>query len=96
MAFSIGLIGYGHFGVFLHTLAQRYLPDAALKIHSGRREPDGAVFFALQEVAACDAVVLSVPISAYGATLAKIARDFKGCKTKGDTVRLITADNSAA
>lgn len=72
MPLSIGLIGYGHFGAFLHTLAQRYLPDAALKIHSGRRKADGALFFSLEEVAACDAVVLSVPISAYAATLAKI------------------------
>ena len=72
MPFSFGLIGYGHFGVFLHELAQRYLPDAPLKIHSGRREPDGAVFFPLEEVAACDAVVLAVPISAYPATLERI------------------------
>ena len=72
MPLSIGLIGYGHFGAFLHTLAQRYLPDAALKIHSGRRKPDGVSFFPLEEVAACDAVVLTVPISAYAATLDKI------------------------
>ena len=72
MPLSIGLVGYGHFGAFLHTLAQRYLPDATLKIHSGRRSPDGVLFFPLEEVAACDAVVLSVPISAYEATLDKI------------------------
>ena len=72
MPLSIGIIGYGHFGAFLHTLAQRYLPDAVLKIHSGRRKPDGVLFFPFEEVAACDAVVLTVPISAYAATLAKI------------------------
>lgn len=72
MSLSIGLIGYGHFGAFLHDLAERFLPEATLKIHSGRREPDGLLFFSLIEVAACDAVVLSVPISAYAATLAKI------------------------
>ena len=77
MPLSIGLIGYGHFGAFLHTLAQRYLPDAVLKIHSGRRAPDGQVFFSLEEVAACDAVVLSVPISAYGPTLEKISPHMK-------------------
>lgn len=70
---SIGLIGYGHFGAFLHALAQRYLPAATLKIHSGRRRPDGLLFFPLEEVAACDAVVLAVPISAYGETLSRIA-----------------------
>lgn len=73
MPLSIGLIGYGHFGAFLHALAQRYLPEAKLKIHSGRRRPDGLLFYPLQEVAACDAVVLAVPISAYGETLARIA-----------------------
>jgi len=72
MPLSIGIIGYGHFGEFLHVLAQRYLPEATLKIHSGRREPDGVLFFPLEEVAACDAVVLAVPISAYEATLAEI------------------------
>ena len=72
MPFSFGLVGYGHFGAFLHTLARRYLPDAPLKIHSGRRNPDGVSFFPLEEVAACDAVVLAVPISAYPATLARI------------------------
>lgn len=73
MAFSLGLIGYGHFGAFLHALAQRYLPEAPLKVYSGRRSPDGRLFFSLEEVAACDAVVLAVPISAYAATLERIA-----------------------
>lgn len=72
MAFSIGLIGYGHFGAFLHELAQRFLPDAEIRIHSGRREPDGKQFFSLEDVAACDAVVLTVPISAYADTLERI------------------------
>ena len=72
MPLSLGLIGYGHFGAFLHVLAQRYLPDAPLKIHSPRRKPDGVLFFPLEEVAACDAVVLAVPISAYPDTLARI------------------------
>ena len=72
MPFSFGLVGYGHFGAFLHALARRYLPDAPLKIHSSRRAPDGVLFFPLEEVAACDAVVLAVPISAYPETLARI------------------------
>ncbi len=72
MPISIGLIGYGHFGAFLHALAQRFLPDALLKIHSARRKPDGVQFFSLEEAAACEAVVLAVPISAYPDTLARI------------------------
>lgn len=94
MSLSIGLIGYGHFGAFLHTLAQRYLPDATLKIHSGRRKPDGEVFFSLEEVAACDAVVLSVPMSAYGATLEKIGPHMKpdGIVVDIATVKKYTQD----
>lgn len=72
MTLTIGLIGYGHFGAFLHVLAQRYVPDAALKIHSDQQHPDGVLFFPLDEVAACDAVVLAVPISAYAAMLDQI------------------------
>ncbi len=72
MSFSIGLIGYGAFGAFLHALQQRFLPDAELKIHSGSREPDGELFFPLDAVGACDAVVLTVPISAYERTLQRL------------------------
>lgn len=73
MPHSLGLIGYGHFGAFLHVLAQRYLPDSPLKIFEVGRNPDGELFFPLEEVAACAAVVLAVPISAYAATLAQIS-----------------------
>lgn len=70
---SIGLIGYGHFGAFLHILATRYLPDAEVRIFSRRRAPDGRLFYSLEEAAACDAVVLAVPIGEYEAMLARIA-----------------------
>ncbi len=72
MSFSLGLIGYGAFGAFLHQLAERFLPGSPLKIHSGSRKPDGLLFFPLEEVAACDAVVLTVPISAYKRTLERL------------------------
>ena len=94
MALSLGLIGYGHFGAFLHVLAERYVPDAALKIHSSRREPDGKLFFALEEVAACDAVALSVPISAYPATLERISPHLRPDTVIADiaTVKKYTTD----
>lgn len=72
MSLSLGLIGYGAFGAFLHALQQRFLPDAELKIHSGSRKPDGLLFFPLEVVAACDAVILTVPISAYERTLERL------------------------
>lgn len=94
MSLSIGIIGYGHFGAFLHDLAQRYLPDAVLKIHSGRKQPDGNLFFSLEEVAACDAVILTVPISAYETTLEKINPHMKpdGILVDVATVKKHTTD----
>jgi len=73
MSLTIGLIGYGHFGAFLHLLAQRFLPEASCKVYARRQQPDGQLFFPLAEVAACDVLILSVPISAYEATLAEVA-----------------------
>ena len=81
MTTTFGLIGYGHFGAFLHVLAQRFLPEARLKIHSRRHRPDGLLFYPLEEVAASDAVVLAVPISAYEAMLGQI-----GPHLRDDTV----------
>ncbi len=72
MTFSLGLIGYGAFGAFLHRLAERFLPTSPLRIHSGSRQPDGKLFFPLEAVAASDAVVLTVPISAYAPTLERL------------------------
>lgn len=69
---SIGLIGYGNFAAFLKVLADRYAPGLTLKIHSRSRVGDGAPFVTLEEAAACDAVVLTVPISLYEATLENI------------------------
>lgn len=73
MSFSLGLVGYGAFGAFLHRLARRFLPEAQVRVHSGSREADGRLFFPLEAVAACDAVILAVPISAYADTLERLA-----------------------
>ena len=72
MPLTLGLIGYGHFGAFLHVLANRFLPDATLKVHAPERAPNGELFFTLEEAAGCDAVILAVPISAYQTTLERI------------------------
>ena len=72
MLLTLGLIGYGHFGAFLHVLGKRYLPGATLMVYAPERAPDGELFFTLEEVAACDAVILAIPISAYKATLGQI------------------------
>lgn len=69
---TIGIIGYGHFGAFLEVLIKRFAPGVTVKIYSSRFEPDGAKFFTLAEVAACDAVILAVPIAAFEETLKKV------------------------
>jgi len=66
---SIGLIGFGNFGRFVHTLFQRFAPDVKFKVHSPSRQKLGAsggeLFFSMEEIAECDAVFLCVPISCY-------------------------------
>ena len=62
---TVGIIGYGHFGAFLTVLAERYAPELTLKVYSRSNAEDRVLFFPLEEVATCDAVVLTVPISAY-------------------------------
>ncbi|MEK7509466.1 MAG: prephenate dehydrogenase/arogenate dehydrogenase family protein [Patescibacteria group bacterium] len=61
---SIGIIGYGDFGKFLHELAQVHLPETVVKVSSSRFAPDGKTFFPLEEVCKADILILSVPISA--------------------------------
>ena len=73
MIHSFGIVGYGHFGAFLHILAKRHVPDAQLKIYSRRDAPDDVLFFPVEEVAACDVVILAVPIGQYQDVLDRIS-----------------------
>jgi prephenate dehydrogenase len=70
---TLGIVGYGQFGAFVARLAEHFAPRVRLRVSSGRFAPDGERFFALPEVAACDLVVLSVPIRAFAATVERIA-----------------------
>lgn len=69
---SVGIVGYGHFGKLVHALLQRMAPQTGVKVFSQRAKPDGALFFSLADVAACDAVVVCVPIRAFEATVEKL------------------------
>jgi len=91
---SLGLVGYGHFGAFLHTLAKRHVPDTQLKIYSRRRTPDDVLFFPLEAVAACDAVILAVPIGQYGEFLDRIGPHLRADSVIVDvaTVKKYTGD----
>lgn len=69
---SVGIIGYGNFGACAETLLKRFAPTLLLRIYAPEREPDRKRFFALDEVAQSDAVILAVPIKAFEKVLKKI------------------------
>ena len=69
---TLGIIGYGSFGTFVHELARHYTPDITVRIHSSRSEPDGKTFFSLEEVCKSDVLVLAIPISAFQEQLQKV------------------------
>lgn len=62
---SVGIIGYGNFGAFLHELIRRLAPSVEIKIFSPEKSVDGTRFFSRAEVAQCDAVVFAAPIREY-------------------------------
>ncbi len=66
---SVGIIGYGHFGALVETLVRRFAPSLELRIHSEHHPADGKTFFELKDVAVSDAVVFTVPISAFEESL---------------------------
>ena len=69
---SLGIIGYGHFGAFMHRMAERFFPEADLRIYARKRVSEGGVFTELGAVLDCDAILLCVPIGAYEETLLDI------------------------
>lgn len=62
---TVGIIGYGNFGTFVHELGQRFFPTVHFRIHSRRREPDNQTFFDLKTAAQSDVVILCDGISEY-------------------------------
>lgn len=69
---SIGMIGYGSFGAFLHQIVQRFLSPAKVKVYSDKDCIDQQTFYNLDEVVNCDIVILAVPIGAYEKVLLDI------------------------
>ena len=69
---SLGIIGHGDFGRFLETLAKRYLPGVAVRVHARKAAPDGSRFFSLEEACQSDIVVISVSIRAFEEMLLKL------------------------
>lgn len=69
---TVGIIGHGDFGKFLHQLSSELLPESEVRVFSRRQEPDGKVFFSLEEVCQSDLVIPTVPIAAFTETMKRI------------------------
>ncbi len=69
---SLGIIGHGDFGRFLEMLARRFAPGASVRVYARKEKPDGVRFFSLEETCACDVVIISVSIRAFGEMLAQV------------------------
>jgi prephenate dehydrogenase len=69
---TLGIIGYGSFGSFVHELARHYTPEVAVRVHSSRFEPDSNTFHSLEDTCKSDVLVLTVPISAFEEQLGKV------------------------
>ncbi|MFW6209971.1 MAG: prephenate dehydrogenase/arogenate dehydrogenase family protein [Patescibacteria group bacterium] len=62
---SVGIIGYGAFGRFLHSLGQRLYPAATYRVYSRRATLGEGVFCSFAEAAQADVVILCGAISEY-------------------------------
>ncbi len=74
MVGSVGIVGYGNFGRFLHELAGRFFPELEVRIYSRRAEIDNKTFFSLEQVAASDVVILCGAIREYEEQLQTVLR----------------------
>lgn len=71
--FTLGIIGYGAFGKFIHELAKKHLPHVPVRIHSRNNPVDSETFFTLEETCATDIIIPAVPIATLKKTFAAIA-----------------------
>ena len=62
---TVGIVGYGNFGKFVHELGQRFFPDIKFRVHSRRAIVDNLTFFDLKMTAQSDVVILCDGISEY-------------------------------
>ncbi|MCA9359135.1 prephenate dehydrogenase/arogenate dehydrogenase family protein [Candidatus Kaiserbacteria bacterium] len=69
---TVGIIGYGHFGKFLHELGSQLFPNVDFRIYSRRIEADGELFFDLKTAAQSDVVILCGGISEYETQLMSV------------------------
>jgi prephenate dehydrogenase len=65
MVNTVGIVGYGHFGKFLHELAGHFFPEVKVRVYSRRAEIDNETFFSFEDVCSCDVVILCGAIREY-------------------------------
>jgi len=66
---TVGIIGHGAFGALVETLLKRFAPSIEVRAYDTKKGKSSAT---LAEAAACDAVVLSVPIAEFEHTLTEV------------------------
>lgn len=69
---SIGIVGYGQFGQFVHQLAAQYLSAVDVRVYSRRATPGTDSFVDLATVAQADVVILCGAISEFAEQLALV------------------------
>lgn len=69
---SIGIIGYGAFGSFTHTLLTAFASHVQVRVYSIDRKIDNKTFVSVEEVCKSDAVILAVPIGVYEEVIQQI------------------------
>ena len=77
---TIGIIGYGNFGSFLHRLSTQHLPQANVVVFSSRSKPDGKTFVTFEDACKADIVIPAVSISTFAETLERM-KPFLGGNT---------------
>lgn len=68
---SVGIVGYGSFGQFVHELVRHYYPEDSVRVYAHHNETD-ELFRPLAEVAESDIVFLCVPIHTYESVLSEL------------------------
>tara|TARA_B100000508_G_scaffold102982_2_gene81380 strand:- start:4193 stop:4921 length:729 start_codon:yes stop_codon:yes gene_type:complete len=71
---TVGIIGYGHFGRFLHLEGNRFFSEVDTRVYSRRATPDFDTFYDFQTVAQSDVVILCCPIREYEETLQEVLK----------------------
>ena len=91
---TFGIIGYGSFGTFVHTLLTVLAPHIHVRVYSRRFDTDDATFFSLEEVCTSDVVLLSVPIHTYEEMIKKVVPHLGAQSVLLDvaTVKKVTLD----